>query len=73
MKHNILKYGILAVLWVAYTLPAMAQFDPVDPPADDDPAPVDPAPIDNWILVLVLAGIALGAYLIIKQNRKAIA
>lgn len=71
MKNNILKYGILAVLWVAYTLPAMAQFDPVDPPADDDP--VDPAPIDNWILVLVLAGIALGAYLIIKRNRKAIA
>ncbi|WP_143736567.1 hypothetical protein [Moheibacter sediminis] len=71
MKNNILRYGLPAFMWLVFSLPALAQFNnPGDPPTEDDP---DPAPIDNWMLILVLAGIALGAYLIIKYNRKAIA
>lgn len=71
MKNNILKYGLLAFMWLAFSLPALAQFDsPGDPPTDEDPIPT---PIDSWMLLLVMAGIAIGAYLIIKYNRKAMA
>lgn len=69
MKNNILKYTILTIMWLAFSIPALA--GPGDPPIDDDP--VEPVPIDNWMLLLVLAGIALGAYLLVKHNRKAIA
>ncbi len=67
MKKDVLKYGLLAFFWLAYTLPAMA--DPNDPDLDDDP----PAPIDNWALLLILAGVILGLYFIMKYRRRAIA
>lgn len=69
MKNYILKYGILTFLWLTYTLPALA--GPGDPPIDDDP--VEPVPVDNWMLLLALAGTILGAYLLIKHHKKAIA
>jgi len=68
MKNRILKFGLLAFFWAAYTLPVFAQ-GPDDPDDGNDPQ----APIDNWILLLVLAGIALGIYFIIRNQRKAIA
>lgn len=68
MKNNILKYGLLAITWLATTIPALAF--PGDPDDGDDPLP---APVDNWILVLILAGAALGVYFILKYNKKAIA
>ena len=70
MKNRILKFGLLAFFWAAYTLPVLADDGAEDPPGDDDPSP---APIDNWILLLVLAGIALGVYFIIRNRKKAIA
>lgn len=65
MKRVIQKYGLLAFLWLAYTLPAFA--DPNDPDDGDDPPA---APIDNWLLLLILAGVALGIYFIMKYKRK---
>ena len=53
---------------MVYTLPAIAQ--PVDPPTDDDPLE-DPTPIDNWILLLILASVAVGVYFLMKHRRKA--
>lgn len=67
MKRKIHKYGLLAFLWLAYTLPAFA--DPNDPDDSDDPQ----APIDNWLLLLILAGVALGVYFIMKYKNKQIA
>ncbi|SMC85793.1 hypothetical protein [Moheibacter sediminis] len=67
MKRGIHKYGLLAFLWLTYTLPALA--DPNDPDDGDDPQ----APIDNWLLLLILAGVALGIYFIMKNKNKQIA
>jgi len=71
MKNRILKFGLLAFFWAAYTLPVLADDDPNDPPGDGDDDP-SPAPIDNWILILVFAAVAVGFYFLYKQNRKAI-
>ncbi len=68
MKNNIYKYGLLAIMWMVYTLPVLA--GPIDPPTDDDP--IDPAPIDSWMMFLVFAGAALGMYFVMKYRRKAI-
>ncbi|NLN32356.1 MAG: hypothetical protein GX159_02010 [Flavobacteriaceae bacterium] len=35
------------------------------PPADDDPQPV---PLDDWLFLLPLAGIAVGAYYLRKRK-----
>lgn len=67
MKNNVLKYALLAMMSLMFTLPALAQNEP---PIDDDPPP---APIDNWVLLLVMAAVALGIYFIMKYNKKAIA
>jgi len=70
MKNQILKFGLLAFLWMVYTLPAIAQ--PVDPPGEEDPfEPEDPTPIDNWMLLLILASVAVGVYFLMKHRRKA--
>jgi len=58
----------LAFMWLAYTFPAMA--GPVDPPGEDDP--IDPAPINKWALILIMAAITIGIYVIMKYKRKAI-
>jgi len=61
MKNKILKYA-LAMVWLIYTIPAIA--GPVDPPGGDDPPFEDPTPIDSWMVALILAGIVLGIYYI---------
>ncbi len=66
MKNNIYKYGLLAIIWMVYTLPVLA--GPIDPPTDDDP--IDPVPVDNWMLLLLFAGITIGSYLLTRYRRK---
>lgn len=56
----------MTMAWLVTTLPVLA--GPVDPPADEDPLP-----IDNWVLFLGAAAIIIGAYFIIRNNRKALA
>lgn len=68
MKKYIFK-PIAILIWLVLMAPLMA--GPADPPGEDDP--IDPTPIDNWMLLLIVAGIALGAYYLIKQNKKAVA
>lgn len=68
MKRGIQKYGLLAFLWLAYTLPAFA--DPNDPDPSDDPLP---APIDNWVIMLAVAAAALGIYFVMKYKNKQLA
>lgn len=69
MKNQILKFGLWAFLWMVYTLPAIAQ--PDDPPTDEDPwEEPDPTPIDNWVLLLILAGVAVGVYFVVKYRRR---
>lgn len=60
----------MAFLWAIFTLPAMA--GPVDPPGEDDPIYEDPTPIDNWMLLLILAGVAVGSYFLMKYRQKAV-
>lgn len=65
MKNKILKYGLLAIFWFAFTLPASA--GPGDP---DDGGDDPPASIDNFMMILILAGIGLGVYFILKYSKK---
>lgn len=67
MKRGIQKYGFLAFLLLTNTLTVFA--GPNDPDPSDDPA----APIDNWVMMLVIAGVALGVYFIMKYKNKQIA
>jgi len=69
MKNKILKYGISAIIWIVFTLPALA--GPVDPPGGEDPPYVDPTPLDNWAILLVFAGIILGIYFVKKYRNMA--
>ncbi len=65
MKNNIYKYGLLAIMWMVYTLPALA--GPIDPPTDDDP---DPVPVDEWLPYLFSIGLLVGLfYKIIKEAK----
>ncbi len=67
MKNNILKFGLLALFFLAYTLPVMADLDnPPDYDEDNDP----PAQIDNWVLILSFAGIVLGIYFLVQRQQK---
>ena len=70
MKSNFLKFGLIAFFALFYSLPALAQGSGGDEHDGEDP---DPTPIDNWVLFLVLAGVAVGAYFIMKNRRQAIA
>lgn len=65
MKNNILKYGLPAIFWMTFTLPAIA--GPGDP---DDGGDDPPASIDNFMMILILAGIGLGVYFILKYRKK---
>lgn len=67
MKNNILKFGLLAFLWMVYTLPAIAQ--PIEPPSEDDPFEPEPAPIDNWVVFLIFMSVAVGVYFINTHKR----
>lgn len=69
MKNNILKFSLLAIFALINTLPLLA--GPGGGGTDDDSE--YPAPIDNWILLLVLAAVAVGTFFILKNRRKAIA
>lgn len=68
MKNNLLKYGLLAIMWLVTALPVLAF--PGDPDDGDDPLP---APIDNWMIILVLVAASIGIYFTMKYNEKAIA
>jgi len=66
MKNNILKLSLLALFFLAYTLPVMAQEEgenPNDPPAEDD------VPIDNWQMLLVMVALAVGIYFVSKYRK----
>ena len=67
MKNNVLKFSLLALFFLTYTLPLMAQEDdePGDPFAGDDP----PTPIDNWEILLVMAAMAVGIYFVSKYRK----
>lgn len=71
MKMNVLKSGLLGILWMVYSLPILA--GPVDPPGEDDPIYEDPTPIDNWMLLLLMGAVAVGIYFLVKYRRKSMA
>lgn len=72
MKNIFFKYGFTALFALLYTLPLIAQDPGTGGTDDEDPDPA--APIDNWVLLLVLAGIALGVYFVMKyRNNKQLA
>lgn len=60
MKNKILKYA-MTILWLIYTLPALAM--PDNPPSGEGPDETQ-APIDHWVIALILAGIVLGIHYI---------
>lgn len=71
MKNNFLKFGLMAFFMLSYALPTFAQPGGGGGGTDDESEYA--APVDNWVLFLVLAGIAVAAYFIMKNSRKAIA
>lgn len=66
MKNNVLKFSLLALFFLTYTLPAWADIDP--PESEDDPL-YEEAPIDNWEILLVMAAIAVGIYFVSKYRK----
>lgn len=70
MKNNILKFSLLAIFALINTLPLLA--GPGGGGTEDD-GEYDPVPVDNWILLLVLAAVAVGTFFILKNTKKAIA
>lgn len=67
MKNNtIIKSGFLALMWLVYTIPAIA--GPVDPPGEDDP--IDPVPLNMWEFVLICAAITIGIFFLVKSFRR---
>lgn len=56
-------------LLLVFTLPSYAQFDNPDEDEDGEDAPLDPAPIDDYLVPMLLLGVATGYYLIRKKNK----
>lgn len=73
MKNKLLKHGILMFLWLTYMLPVLAGPGGGDGDGEGEGDPDPGTPIDNWMLLLILAGIAVGIYFIMKSKRKAVA
>lgn len=63
MKNKI-KFNLLAMFLFATTV-LMA--DPVDDGAE--PPPNDPLPIDDFLIVLIIAGLCLAFYVFTRKNR----
>lgn len=72
MKSNFLKYAFLSFFTLVYVLPTYAQPGGGGGGFEDD-GEYEQAPIDNWMLILALAGIAIGIYMVTKYNKKAVA
>lgn len=70
MKNNLLKFGLMTFFAMFYSLPLMANPGGDGGVGDEDE---EPLPIDNWMLILLLAAIALGVYFTLKYNKKAVA
>lgn len=70
MKNKISKYGLLAILWLVYTLPVLA--GPPDSPdsGENEQEMQDGTPIDNWELVLLVVAITIGFYFLMKHKKK---
>jgi len=69
MKNILQKKAMLSILLLLLTFPAMAQFGDLDEEEDEENAPLEPlAPIDDYIVPLLLAGVATGYYLLSKKK-----
>jgi len=63
------KITLLSLFFIIYSLPLLAQDgEPGDPDAGNDP----PAPIDNWVIFLIIAGIGVAVYFMLKRKQKSI-
>lgn len=72
--HKIKKISLLAICLVFATLQVFAQGEvPCSGDPDDPNYTVDcPAPLDNWVIVLVIAGLIFATlYLYRKQKKEA--
>ena len=69
MKNKISKYGLLAILWLVYTFPAMA-FPGSPDSGENEQEMQDGTPIDNWELVLLVVAITIGFYFLMKHKKK---
>lgn len=71
MVHNALKYSlgfILCSFGRVQALDFLMQI-PDSPDGDEDPLPeVIPAPIDDHLFVLLIAGLGLGIYAVMKRK-----
>lgn len=70
MKNNFLKFSLLACLTIFNVLPVLAG---PGGGGTDDGSEYEDLPIDNWVLMLILAGVVIGIYFIAQSKRKAIA
>lgn len=67
MKKNILKFTILSLFSLIYTIPALAT-PGTGGIGDEDEEPSDPVFIDNWQLLLILFGVSVGIYFLNKRK-----
>jgi len=69
MKNTILKNALMVFFMLVYTIPALAEEDPKNPPSGtDDP----PAPIGDWAILLVVVAMLIGIYFYKKQQKRII-
>ncbi len=69
MKNIIpLKTLLMMMMFFHCSLPVMAQFDDPDEEEDEDGYPLNPAPIDDYIVPMLVLGIAAGYYLIKRKT-----
>ena len=64
MKKNITAL----VFFLFYTIPALADEDyPENPDSHDDP----PVPVDQWMILLLILGLAIGFYFLKRKYKTA--
>lgn len=64
MKNKI-KFNLAAIFLFATSLAMASEFDP----DTDGPPPPDDLPIDNYLVVLIIAGLSLAFYVFKRINR----
>lgn len=67
MKNKLINYILTVFFAIAFTLPVYARPDDPDSFEDEPPA----APIDDWMMVLVIAGLLIGSYYYFTKRKNA--